>query len=46
LGYLLSQPFPVFPLIGPRKSADLLESFEATEAALTAEQVAFLTAEE
>ena len=43
LGYLLSQPFPVFPIIGPRKSADLLESFEATKAALTAENLAYLT---
>jgi aryl-alcohol dehydrogenase-like predicted oxidoreductase len=43
LGYLLSQPFPVFPIIGPKKSADLIESFEATKATLTAEQVAFLT---
>ena len=45
LSYLLSQPFAVFPIIGPKKSADLIESFEATKAALTAEQVAFLTAQ-
>jgi aryl-alcohol dehydrogenase-like predicted oxidoreductase len=43
LSYLLSQPFPVFPIIGPKKIADLIESFEATEATLTAQQVAFLT---
>jgi aryl-alcohol dehydrogenase-like predicted oxidoreductase len=43
LGYLLSQPFPVFPIIGPRKSADLLESFEATQATLSGEQLAFLS---
>jgi aryl-alcohol dehydrogenase-like predicted oxidoreductase len=43
LGYLLSQPFPVFPIIGPRQSADLLESFEATKAKLSAENLAFLT---
>ena len=43
LGYLLSQPFPVFPIIGPKKSTDLFESFEATKATLTAENLAFLT---
>ena len=43
LGYLLSQPFPVFPIIGPRQSADLLESFEATKAKLSADNLAFLT---
>jgi len=26
LGYLLGQPFPVFPIVGPRKAADLDES--------------------
>jgi aryl-alcohol dehydrogenase-like predicted oxidoreductase len=43
LSYLLSQPFPVFPIIGPKKSADLIESFEATKATLTAEDLAYLT---
>lgn len=43
LSYLLSQPFPVFPIIGPKKSADLIESIEATKAALSAENIAFLT---
>jgi aryl-alcohol dehydrogenase-like predicted oxidoreductase len=43
LSYLLSQPFPVFPIIGPKKSADLVESFEATKATLTPENIAFLT---
>jgi aryl-alcohol dehydrogenase-like predicted oxidoreductase len=42
LSYLLSQPFPVFPIVGPKKSADLLESIEATKAALSAEDLAFL----
>jgi aryl-alcohol dehydrogenase-like predicted oxidoreductase len=42
LSYLLSQPFPVFPLIGPKKSTDLIESFEATKATLSAENLAFL----
>jgi aryl-alcohol dehydrogenase-like predicted oxidoreductase len=43
LGYLLSQPFPVFPNIGSKTVADLLESIEAAKATLSAENVAFLT---
>jgi len=43
LGYLLSQPFPIFPIIGPKKNSDLHESFEATKATLSAENLAFLT---
>src|SRR6516225_4637300 len=43
LGYLLSQPFPVFANIGPKTVADLLESIEAAKATLSAENVAFLT---
>ena len=42
LGYLLNQAFPVFPIIGPKKSADLLESIEAAKTTLSAENVAFL----
>jgi aryl-alcohol dehydrogenase-like predicted oxidoreductase len=45
LGYLMRQSFPVFPIVGPKKSADLIESFEATKAALTAENIAYLTAQ-
>jgi aryl-alcohol dehydrogenase-like predicted oxidoreductase len=45
LGYLLSQSFPVFPIIGPRKVADLDESLTASEITLTADQVDFLTAD-
>jgi aryl-alcohol dehydrogenase-like predicted oxidoreductase len=43
LGYLLTQPFPVFANIGPKAVADLLESIEAAKATLSAENVAFLT---
>ena len=43
LGYLLGQPFPAFPIIGPKRSADLLDSLEATKAELSAENIAFLT---
>ena len=46
LGYLLSQPLPVFPIIGPKKLADLLESIEAAKATLSAENIAFLTGEQ
>jgi aryl-alcohol dehydrogenase-like predicted oxidoreductase len=42
LGYLLSQPFPVFANIGPKTVVDLLESIEAAKATLSAENVAFL----
>jgi aryl-alcohol dehydrogenase-like predicted oxidoreductase len=43
LSYLLSQPFPVFPIIGPKKSSDLIESIEAAVATLSAGNLAFLT---
>ena len=46
LSYLLSQPFPVFPIIGPKRVSDLLESIEATEARLPLENLAFLTGQD
>jgi aryl-alcohol dehydrogenase-like predicted oxidoreductase len=46
LGYLLSQPFPVFPIIGPRKLSDLEESLKVADTILTPQQVEFLTAEQ
>ena len=45
LGYLLGQPFPVYPIIGPKKVADLDESLSAAEVALSPKQVDFLTAD-
>jgi aryl-alcohol dehydrogenase-like predicted oxidoreductase len=45
LGYLLSQPFPVFPIIGPRKLSDLDESLKAANTVLTSQQVEALTAD-
>lgn len=45
LGYLLDQPFPVFPIIGPKKPADLDESLGAADATLTASHLEFLTAD-
>jgi aryl-alcohol dehydrogenase-like predicted oxidoreductase len=42
LGYLLSQPFPVFPLIGPRKVSDLEESLKVADTMLTADDLVFL----
>ena len=44
LGYLLGQSFPVFPIVGPRRVADLEESLSASEVTLTSDQVDFLTA--
>ncbi|MBV8227829.1 MAG: aldo/keto reductase [Verrucomicrobia bacterium] len=43
LAYLLSRPFPVFPIIGPKRVTALVDSIEAAKATLTAENVAFLT---
>lgn len=42
LGYLLSQPFPVVPIIGPKTAAQLEDSLSASEVKLSAEQVAVL----
>jgi len=42
LGYLISQPFPVFPIVGPKNGADLDDALRATETKLTAEQVDYL----
>ena len=45
LGYLLGQPFPVFPIVGPKKVADLDESLRAADVTLTADHLNFLTAD-
>ena len=45
LGYLLGQPFPVFPIVGPKKVTELKESLGAADVSLTADQLEFLTAE-
>ncbi len=42
LAYVLAQPFPVIPLIGPRSLDELDNSLAATEIALTSEQVRWL----
>jgi aryl-alcohol dehydrogenase-like predicted oxidoreductase len=42
LSYLLSQPFPVFPLIGPKNLTDLEDSLGCAEASLSTEDIAFL----
>ncbi|EGP54991.1 oxidoreductase [Agrobacterium tumefaciens F2] len=44
LAYVIAQPFPVIPLIGPRTIAELEDSFSALDIALTAEQVKWLEA--
>jgi aryl-alcohol dehydrogenase-like predicted oxidoreductase len=43
LGYLINQPFPTFPIVGPKTSADLLDSVEAAKATMSLEDLAFLT---
>jgi len=42
LAYVLAQPFPVLPLIGPRNVAELEDSLSALDIRLTPEQVAWL----
>lgn len=42
LAYVLAQPFPSIPLIGPRTLAELDDSLQAFEITLTAEQVKWL----
>lgn len=42
LGYLIAHPFPVFPIVGPKNTADLDEALGAVEVKLTPEQVEYL----
>jgi len=42
LAYVLAQPFPVVPLIGPRTLAELEDSLSALDIQLTPEQVTWL----
>ena len=42
LAYLTNQPFPVFPLIGPKTLADLRESMRNAGAKLSQEDLAYL----
>lgn len=42
LAYVLAQPFPSVPLIGPRTLAELDDSLKALDIRLTADQVAWL----
>lgn len=42
LGYLTGQPFPTFPIIGPKDLAQLNDSLSAADMMLTEEQIAFL----
>lgn len=45
LGYLMAQPFPTVPVIGPASIAQLLDSLTAGEVALSPGDVAFLAAD-
>jgi len=42
LAYVLAQPFPVIPLIGPRTVGELEDSLSALDIRLTPEQVRWL----
>jgi len=42
LGYLLAQPFPTYPIIGPKNTAHCLDSLAAATVRLSAEEVHFL----
>jgi aryl-alcohol dehydrogenase-like predicted oxidoreductase len=42
LGYLINQPFPVFPLIGPKNLPDLKESLLGLEAKLSQDDLRYL----
>ena len=42
LGYLTSQPFPVFPLVGPKNLPDLEDSLRAVEARLSPGELTYL----
>ena len=42
LGYLTSQPFPVFPLVGPKNLPDLEDSLRCVEAKLPESDLAYL----
>lgn len=44
LAYVIAQPFPVIPLIGPRTIAELEDSLSSLDIKLTAEQVKWLEA--
>lgn len=45
LAYVLCQPFPTFPLIGPRTLEETRTSFQALDIILTSEQLAWLNLE-
>jgi aryl-alcohol dehydrogenase-like predicted oxidoreductase len=46
LAYVLGQPFPTFPLIGPRTLAELRTSLPALDVKLTARELRWLNLEE
>jgi len=45
LAYVLNQPFPTFPLIGPRQLSETRTSLPALDVALTPDEVAYLNLE-
>ena len=45
LAYVLHQPFPTFPLIGPRQLSETRTSFEALDVTLSADELKWLNLE-
>ncbi len=45
LAYVLHQPFPIFPLIGPRSVAELTDSLPALDVTLNADEMRYLNLE-
>jgi aryl-alcohol dehydrogenase-like predicted oxidoreductase len=45
LAYVLNQPFPTFPLIGPRTLEELRTSLPGLDISLTADEVKWLNLE-
>ena len=42
LGYLTGQPFPVFPLVGPKTLADLQDNLRSVETRLSRADIIYL----
>ena len=42
LGYTMSQPFPVIPLVGPQRPEEMLSTLQSADARLTLEQIDFI----
>jgi aryl-alcohol dehydrogenase-like predicted oxidoreductase len=45
LGYLLSQPFPTYPIIGPKRLDQLRDSLTAAHVRLEESDISFIRSE-